>query len=76
MELTEDRFWQMGYGSGTHSSFVQPVVSAFYLICWLMRIIYRKYSRRACCDWKGKLNPESGRKVMKYRAADRDQLAN
>jgi hypothetical protein len=78
LELTEDRFWQMGYGSGT--------------IHLLFNLWYRDFNQTPAYEnnlpqvdhvfpqsllrLERVLNPESGRMVMKYRAADRDQLAN
>ncbi|MEQ8592050.1 MAG: DUF262 domain-containing HNH endonuclease family protein [Parvibaculum sp.] len=78
LELTEDRFWQMGYGSDT--------------IHLLFNIWYRDFNHTPAYennlpqvdhifpqsllrDQKA-LNPDTGRMVMKYRAPDRDQLAN
>jgi uncharacterized protein with ParB-like and HNH nuclease domain len=79
LELTEDRFWQMGYGSKT--------------IHLLFNLWYRNFNHTPAYD--GNLpqvdhiftqsalrkikseNPKTGRKdLLKYRSGDRDQLAN
>jgi hypothetical protein len=79
LELTEDRFWQMGYGS-----------EAIHL---LFNLWYRDFNQTPAYDnnlpqvdhifpqsalRRIKVeNPKTGRKdLMKYRDADRDQLAN
>lgn len=78
LELTEDRFWQMGYGSKT--------------IHLLFNLWYRQFNHTPAYDnnmpqidhifpqsglKKVKVvNPETGRKVMRYTSGIRDQLAN
>jgi Protein of unknown function DUF262/Protein of unknown function (DUF1524) len=78
LELTEDRFWQMGYGSDT--------------IHLLFNLWYRDFNHTPAYDnnlpqvdhifpqsllkEQKVLNPETGRMVMKYRQGERDQLAN
>jgi hypothetical protein len=79
LELTEDRFWQMGYGSDT--------------IHLLFNLWYRDFNHTPAYDnnlpqvdhifpqsalKKVKVeNPKTGRKdLMKYRDAERNQLAN
>ncbi|MCE9553882.1 MAG: DUF262 domain-containing protein [Planctomycetes bacterium] len=78
LELTEDRFWQMGYGSKT--------------IHLLFNLWYRDFNQTPAYDnnmpqidhifpqsalKKLKvINPETGRSVMKYTSDVRDQLAN
>jgi hypothetical protein len=81
LELTEDRFWQMGYGS-----------DAIHL---LFNLWYRKFDFNYTPAYENNLpqvdhifpqsalrkvkmeNPRTGRKdVMRYRDADRNQLAN
>ncbi len=78
LELTEDRFWQMGYGSDT--------------IHLLFNLWYRDFNHtpayennlpqvdhifpRSLLSEQKVINPETGRMVMKYRAPERDQLAN
>jgi hypothetical protein len=79
LELTEDRFWQMGYGSET--------------IHLLFNLWYRDFNYTPAYDnnlpqvdhvfpqsalRKVKIeNPETGRRdLMKYREAERNQLAN
>ena len=78
LELTEDRFWQMGYGSKT--------------IHLLFNLWYRDFNhtpayennlpqidhifpQSALRDVRV-MNPETGRMVMRYREAERNQLAN
>lgn len=78
LELTEDRFWKLGYGS-----------DAVHL---LFNLWYRDFNYTPAYDSnmpqidhifpRSKLrevkvvNPDTGRKVMKYREAARNQLAN
>ncbi|MGW8158360.1 MAG: DUF262 domain-containing protein [Desulfoprunum sp.] len=78
LELTEDRFWQMGYGSKT--------------IHLLFNIWYPTFTHvpaydnnlpqidhifpRSRLEQIKVLNPETGRQVMKYREDARNQLAN
>ncbi|MHC4880027.1 MAG: GmrSD restriction endonuclease domain-containing protein [Planctomycetota bacterium] len=79
LELTEDRFWQMGYGSKT--------------IHLLFNLWYRSVDHTPAYDGNlpqvdhifpqsqlrkiKALNPKSGRKdLLKYRSPERDQLAN
>lgn len=78
LELTEERFWQMGYGSDT--------------IHLLFNLWYRDFNHTPAYDnnmpqvdhvfpqsllrQQRVLNPETGRMVMQYRDADRNQLAN
>lgn len=78
LELTEDRFWQMGYGSKT--------------IHLLFNLWYRDFNHTPAYENNMPqidhvfpqsvlrevrvLNPETGRMVMKYREAERNQLAN
>jgi hypothetical protein len=78
LELTEERFWQMGYGSST--------------IHLLFNLSYRDFNHTPAYEnnlpqidhiFPQSLlrsvkvsSPETGRPIMKYRAPDRDQLAN
>ena len=78
LELTEDRFWQMGYGSST--------------IHLLFNVWYRDFAHIPAYENnlpqidhifpQSKLreikitNPDTGRLVMKYRDRERNQLAN
>ncbi len=78
LELTEDRFWQMGYGSKT--------------IHLLFNLWYRKFNHtpaypnnmpqidhifpQSALKRIKVVNPETGRNVMKYTSGLRDQLAN
>jgi len=78
LEMTEDRFWQMGYGSAT--------------IHLLFNLWYRDFNHTPAYDnnmpqvdhifpqsalKEVKVqNPETGRMVMKYLGAARNQLAN
>jgi hypothetical protein len=78
LELTEERFWQMGYGSDT--------------IHLLFNLWYRDFNHTPAYENnlpqvdhifpqsllrdQKMLNPETGRMVMRYRAPERDQLAN
>jgi hypothetical protein len=78
LELTEDRFWQMGYGSDT--------------IHLLFNLWYRDFNHTPAYDnnlpqvdhifpqsllrAQKVVNPETGRMVMKYREQQRNQLAN
>ena len=78
LELTEDRFWQMGYGSDT--------------IHLLFNLWYRDFNHTPAYDnnlpqvdhifpqsllrEQKVVNPETGRMVMKYREQQRNQLAN
>ena len=78
LELTEDRFWNLGYGSDS--------------IHLLFNLWYREFNYTPAYDNnlpqvdhifpRSKLkeikivNPETGRMVMKYRDAARNQLAN
>lgn len=78
LELTEDRFWLMGYGSNT--------------IHLLFNLWYRDFNHTPAYEnnlaqvdhifpqsllrEQRVVNPETGRMVMKYRSRERDQLAN
>ncbi len=78
LELTEDRFWEMGYGSKT--------------IHLLFNLWYRDFNHTPAYDNNlpqvdhifpqsalknvKVLNPETGRMVMRYDIAERNQLAN
>ena len=78
LELTEDRFWQMGYNSST--------------IHLLFNLWYRDFNYTPAYDnnrpqidhifpqsvlrEQKVLNPESSRMVIRYREAERNQLAN
>lgn len=78
LELTEDRFWQMGYGSNT--------------VHLLFNLWYRDFNQTPAYENNMPQvdhifpqsalravkveNPDTGRMVMKYRDADRNQLAN
>lgn len=78
LELTEDRFWQMGYGSDT--------------IHLLFNLWYRDFNHtpsyennlpqvdhifpQSLLKEQKVINPETNRLVMRYRQPDRDQLAN
>lgn len=78
LELTEDRFWQMGYGSDH--------------IHLLFNLWYRDFNHTPAYEnnlpqidhifpqsllrEEKVKNPDTGRMVMKYRASERDQLAN
>ncbi|MGQ0510471.1 MAG: GmrSD restriction endonuclease domain-containing protein [Betaproteobacteria bacterium] len=79
LELTEDRFWQMGYGSDT----VHLLFNLWYRdfnhtpaydnnLPQIDHVFPQSALRRVKAE-----NPKTGRKdLMKYREADRNQLAN
>ncbi len=78
LELTSDKFWLMGYGSDT--------------IHLLFNLWYRDFNYTPAYDGNSpqvdhifpqselrkvkEINPKTGKKVMKYREAERNQLAN
>lgn len=78
LELTEDRFWQMGYGSKTihllfniwYSNF--PHVPAYDNNMPQIDHIFPKSRLEKIKT----VNPETGRKISKYEADARNQLAN
>lgn len=78
LELTDERFWQMGYGSKTihllfnlwYRDFNHPPAYENN-----MPQVDHIFPQSALREIKV-LNPETGRLVMRYREADRNQLAN
>ncbi len=78
LELTEDRFWQMGYGSDAiHLLFNLSYRDFNYTPAYENNLpqIDHIFPQSLLSQQKVK-NPETGRMVMKYRAPERDQLAN
>lgn len=78
LELTEDRLWSLGYGSkAIHLLFNLWYGDFDYTPAFSNNLpqIDHIFPRSRLRDIKV-VNPETGRKVMKYRQRDRDQLAN
>ena len=78
LELTEDRFWQMGYGSKTiHLLFNLWHPTFTYIPAYDNNLpqIDHIFPRSRLEQIKV-INPETGRQVMKYREDTRNQLAN
>jgi hypothetical protein len=78
LELTEDRFWNMGYGSDTiHLLFNLWYRDFTYVPAYDNNLpqIDHIFPQSALKAIKVE-NPETGRQVMKYRDAERNQLAN
>ena len=78
LELTEDRFWQMGYGSKTiHLLFNlwYPTFSHVPAYDNNLPQVDHVFPKSRLAQIKI-LNPETGRQVMKYREDARNQLAN
>jgi len=78
LELTEDRFWQMGYGSSTIHLLFNLLYSFNYNPSFeanmpeIDHIFPQSALRRVKIE-----NPRTGRKdLLKYREAERNQLAN
>lgn len=78
LELPEERFWQMGYGSHT----VHLLFNLWYrgfnhtpAYTNNMPQVDHIFPQVALRDVKGE-NPETGRMVMKFAEAERNQLAN
>ncbi|MBF4483171.1 DUF262 domain-containing protein [Dehalococcoides mccartyi] len=78
LEVPEERFWQMGYGSSTiHLLFNVWYRSFNYTPAYLnnMPQIDHVFPQSILKDIKV-LNPETNRMIMKYDASRRNQLAN
>lgn len=78
LELTEDRFWQMGYGSKTiHMLFNLWYPSFTHVPAYDNNLpqIDHIFPRSRLEQIKI-TNPETGRQIMKYREDARNQLAN
>lgn len=78
LELTEERFWQMGYGSNTiHLLFNLWYRDFNYTPSYDNNLpqVDHIFPRSALQNVKV-VNPTTGRDIMKYREADRNQLAN
>ncbi|OHC73573.1 MAG: hypothetical protein A3G18_07955 [Rhodospirillales bacterium RIFCSPLOWO2_12_FULL_58_28] len=78
LELTEGRFLQMGYGSNTiHLLFNFWYRNVTHTPAYENNLpqVDHIFPQSLLCVEKVK-NPETGRMVMKYHAAERDQLAN
>lgn len=79
LELTEDRFWQMGYGSDTiHLLFNLWYRNFNYTPAYDNNLpqVDHIFPQSALRKVKGE-NPKTGRKdLMQYRDAERNQLAN
>jgi len=76
--LTEDRFWQMGYGSGTiHLLFNLWYRGFGYTPSYENNLpqVDHIFPQSILRQVKA-LNPETGHMAMKYRDAERNQLAN
>jgi hypothetical protein len=78
LDLTEDRLWQMGYGSDT----IHLLFNIWYRDFNLIPAYVNNYPevdhifpQSALREVKIE-NPETGRPIMKYRDAQRNQLAN
>ncbi len=75
LELTEDRFWQMGYGSNT----IHLLFNLWYRVDYTpayennLPQVDHIFPQSLLSEQKVR-NPE-GRMVMKYRAPERDELA-
>ena len=78
LELTEDRLWSLGYGSkGIHLLFNLWYREFNYTPAFDNNLpqVDHVFPRSRLKEIKV-VNPETGRKVMKYRDPDRNQLAN
>jgi hypothetical protein len=78
LELTEDRFWQMGYGSSViHLLFNLSYRDFNYTPAYENNLpqVDHIFPQSLLIQEKVR-NAETGRMVMKYRAPERDQLAN
>ena len=78
LDLTEDRLWQMGYGSDTIHLLFNMWYRDFNLIPAYVNNypeVDHIFPQSALRDVKI-ANPETGRPIMKYRDAHRNQLAN
>ena len=78
LELTEDRFWNLGYGSDAiHLLFNLWYRDFNYTPAYENNLpqVDHIFPRSKLSDIKV-VNPETGRRVMKYRDRDRNQLAN
>lgn len=78
LELTEDKFWQMGYGSKTiHLLFNLWYPTFTHLPAYDNNLpqVDHVFPKSRLAQIKI-LNPETGRHVMKYREDARNQLAN
>lgn len=78
LELTEDRLWNLGYGSkGIHLLFNLWYRDFDYHPAYANNLpqVDHIFPRSRLREIKV-VNPATGRKVMKYRDADRNQLAN
>ncbi|WP_028314032.1 GmrSD restriction endonuclease domain-containing protein [Desulfatibacillum aliphaticivorans] len=78
LELTEDRFWQMGYGSKTiHLLFNIWYQGINYTPAYQNNMLQVDHIFPQCALKAVKeVNPETGRMRMKYYEPDRNQLAN
>jgi uncharacterized protein with ParB-like and HNH nuclease domain len=78
LELTEDRFWQMGYGSKT----IHLLFNLWYPTFTHVPAYDNNLPQidhifpRSRLEQVKIVNPETGRQVMKYRDNARNQLAN
>ena len=78
LELTEDRFWNLGYGSDTiHLVFNLWYREFNYTPAYENNLpqVDHIFPRSRLKETRV-VNPETGRKVMKYRDGARNQLAN
>lgn len=78
LELTEDRFWQMGYGSkAIHLLFNLWYPTFTHVPAYDNNLpqIDHIFPRSRLEQIK-EINPETGRQIMKYREDARNQLAN
>ena len=78
LELTEDRFWRLGYRSGTiHLLFNLWYRDFNYTPAYANNLpqVDHIFPQSKLSEIKV-VNPETGRRVMKYRIWDRNQLAN
>lgn len=78
LELTEDRFWQMGYGSNTiHLLFNLWYRDFNHTPAYVNNLpqIDHIFPQSALREIRI-TNPETGRPIMKFRESDRNQLAN
>lgn len=78
LQLTPDRLWQMGYGSDTiHLLFNLWYADFNYTPAYIGNFpqVDHIFPKSALADVK-EINPETGKKRMRYREQDRNQLAN
>ena len=78
LELAEDRLWRLGYGSGTiHLLFNLWYREFNYTPAYTNNLpqVDHIFPQSKLKEIKV-VNPETGRKMMKYRIWDRNQLAN